>query len=367
MSKKLTCFLAAGGTGGHLFPAQALAEVLTARGHRVHLMTDDRAERYGVTFPAETIHVIRSATMTKRTPIAVAKTLNRLGQGVFQSLRILKKYKPDIIVGFGGYPTVPPLYGASLASIPLMLHEQNAVAGRANRMLAKKARSIATSFEITKGFEKAINADIRCTGNPVRLPILEGARQAYAPAMAGKAFKLLVFGGSQGARFFSDVVPQAIAFLPDNLRKRLEITQQCRAEDLMRVRDAYEDWGVSADLGSFFADLAQRMCDAHLIIARSGATTIAELSVMGRPSLLVPFPHSLDHDQAMNARILQQKEGAFVIDQDELSPLMLAEQLRKMMQSPDQLSQMAHNARQVGRPAAVIDLADMVEQSVQKR
>jgi UDP-N-acetylglucosamine--N-acetylmuramyl-(pentapeptide) pyrophosphoryl-undecaprenol N-acetylglucosamine transferase len=364
--QELRIVLAAGGTGGHLFPAQALAEKLQERGHHVYLMTDERAERYGVKFPARSIHIVRSGTVQKHNVLQYAKTFGQLGLGVWESLRILRRIKPHLVIGFGGYPTVPPLMAASFLKIPLVLHEQNAVAGRANAMLAGRASCIAVSFERTRGFDDHLPKCV-WTGNPVRQSILDHASYPYTMSQAGQPFNLVVFGGSQGARFFSQIMPKALQLMPETLRARLQITQQCRPEDLAIVREAYEDMALKANLGSFFVNLVDYMSDAHLIIARSGASTVAELGILGRPSILVPFPHSLDQDQAMNARILEEDGGALVLEQDTITPEKMADCIKTLMQQPEALASMARTTQKSGRKNAVQDLADVVERMAKAR
>ena len=352
--------LAAGGTGGHLFPAHALAAELSRRGMAVELATDERAERYGTQFPARAMHIISSATVISGSPVALARTAIQVGLGLVQSFKLILTLKPKAVVGFGGYPTLPPLFVAALRGIPIVLHEQNAVMGRANRLIAKRATAVATSFAKVAHLEGAEARTVR-TGNPVRQAVIEASRQKFE--LPGKAtkFNLLVFGGSQGARFFSDLVPAAFARLDDGIRSRFRVSQQCRPEDLARVRESYDRLGVEADLGSFFVDMADRLAASHLVVARAGASTVAELAVMGRPSLLVPYPHALDQDQMSNASALGKDGGAMVIEQKELTPERLAAELKGFVWDPKQLAKMAATSRIAGRPDAVLRLADLVE------
>ena len=351
--------LAAGGTGGHLFPAEALAHELKARGWDVHLATDARAQRFAGAFAQDHVHVIRSATIAGRNPIALLKTLWSLWQGNLDSRKLFRRLKPKLVAGFGGYPTLPPLYAASNMGIPTLVHEQNAVMGRANKGLAGRVKAIAGGFlPETDGAhaEKTVT-----TGNPVRPPVLAAAGTPYKRVKAGERFRLLVFGGSQGAQFFSTAIPAAVALLPEKDRMRLLITQQSRKEDESAVRDAYKKFGVPADVAPFFNDMPQRMADAQFVISRSGASTVSEITVIGRPAMLVPFPHALDHDQAANAAALAAVGGGEVVRQSELSPERLAEILQAAMNEPERLETQAKAAKSVGKPDAARLLADLAE------
>ncbi|PRD45193.1 undecaprenyldiphospho-muramoylpentapeptide beta-N-acetylglucosaminyltransferase [Phyllobacterium phragmitis] len=357
MSKGII-ILCAGGTGGHLFPAEALAHELTTRGWEVHLATDARAQRFAAKFPAKAVHVIRSATISGRNPVALAKTLWRLWQGNLDARRLFRRLKPKLVAGFGGYPTLPPLYAATRMRIPTFIHEQNAVMGRANKGLAARVDAIAGGFLKARGpyAEKIVE-----TGNPVRQAVLDVADTPYeVPAGAG-LLRLLVFGGSQGARFSSDVVPEAIACLPEALRSRLHITQQARPEDEERVRDRYAGLGVEAEVAPFFSDLPARMAASHLVIARSGASTVLELSVIGRPAILVPLPHALDDDQGHNAQLLVNVGGAFLRRQPEITAESLAGDIAVLFKNDGQLAAMAKAAQSAGRPDATRLLADLAE------
>jgi UDP-N-acetylglucosamine--N-acetylmuramyl-(pentapeptide) pyrophosphoryl-undecaprenol N-acetylglucosamine transferase len=353
--------LAAGGTGGHLFPAFALAEELQRRGHVVDLITDMRGDRYGTGFPARKVHMVPSATLAGRNPVAAVKTVIQLGRGVRAASRILADVRPAVVVGFGGYPTFPPLFAASRKGIPTMLHEQNAVLGRANRMLAKRVTAIATSFPVVRLLDGPMAIKVRFTGNPVRAVVIAAADQAYLVPAASGAFRILVFGGSQGARYLSDAVPPAMALLPDALKARLSIVQQCREEDLERVRAAYASAGLQAELAPFFKDLPARMAASHLVIGRAGASTVAELTVIGRPAILVPLPHALDNDQLANATRLAESGGGWCIEQKELTPERLAAAIWALAGEPERLVKSAAAAKAQGRPDAVARLADLVE------
>jgi UDP-N-acetylglucosamine--N-acetylmuramyl-(pentapeptide) pyrophosphoryl-undecaprenol N-acetylglucosamine transferase len=359
--------LAAGGTGGHLFPAYALSEELHRRGYVVDLITDLRGDRYGSDFPAREVYRVPSATLAAKTPLAAAKTTWTLSRGLAHALGVMRRVRPGAVVGFGGYPTFPPLLAAKLTRIPTALHEQNAVLGRANRMLARRVDAIATSFERTSLLNGSMIAKAHYTGNPVRDIVIAASANSYTVPRPGDRFELLVFGGSQGAKFFSDTVPEAVAALADDLRGRLHVTQQARDEDLDRVRAAYETAGISATVAPFFRDLPQRIADAHLVIGRAGASTVAELTVIGRPAILVPLPHALDNDQLQNATRLAEAGGGWAIAQRDLTPERLKHEIERLARDQATLLLAAEAAKSQGRPDAVIRLADLVEDLVSRR
>lgn len=361
---ELVVMLAAGGTGGHLFPAFALAEELGRRGIVVDLVTDERGDRYGSGFPARTVHEVPAATLSGRNPIAVGRTVATLGRGVKRAYALLGRVKPAAVVGFGGYPTFPPLIAAKLRGIPTGLHEQNAVMGRANRMLVSRVDRIGCSFENTKFVPEAATTKVRVTGNPVRDVVLRAARIPYETPNGGEPVVIVVFGGSQGARFFSDAVPPALAALPVAIKSRLIVVQQAREEDLDRVRAAYQAAGIRAELASFFKTLPELIANSHLVIGRAGASTVAELSVLGRPSLLVPLPHALDNDQLNNAKRLADAGGALCIEQKDLTGDRLTREIAGLVGSPERLAAAAAAAKGQGKPDAVARLADLVDELV---
>ena len=350
--------VAAGGTGGHLFPAEALAAALIRRGITVHLATDRRAARYGGAFADDAVHVVASATLRGRNPVAVAKTVTALGVGVYQANALIGRLKPAAVIGFGGYPTIPPVLAAAWRHVPSLVHDANAVIGRANRFLAPRVTAIATTFPDLFGNAPALAAKATLTGNPVRPAVAAAAATPY-PALDG-ALRLLVFGGSQGARIMADIVPSAIALLPPDLRARVSVVQQARDEDVARVRAAYAEASVAAEVASFFADLPARMAACHLVVSRSGASTVAELAAIGRPAVLVPLPHALDQDQFANAGVLEQAGGAVRIVQDAFTPRRLADEIAALAAAPQRLGSMASAARLVGRLDAADRLADLV-------
>ncbi len=360
-----TVLIAAGGTGGHLFPAEALAIALTARGWTIHLATDHRVEAYGQDFPAAKVHIIPSATITKA-PLEAARAIVQLAKGMIKARGVIKTVKPDVAIGFGGYPTLPPLLAATLMRVPTIIHDQNAVLGRANRFLAKRVTALATSFAAVGGAEGLAGKMVE-TGNPVRPMVLKAAERAYTDRWAGDSFHLLVFGGSQGARFMSDLVPPALGRLPEVLRKRVKVVQQCRPEDMERVAATYRQMGVEAELAPFFRDLPERIAASHVVVSRAGASTVAELAVIGRPAVMIPLPHALDQDQKANAEILAKAGGGWMVEQKDMSPERLAHDLAEMIGHPDRLAAAAKAAKAVGRPDAVERLADLVERVAAKQ
>jgi UDP-N-acetylglucosamine--N-acetylmuramyl-(pentapeptide) pyrophosphoryl-undecaprenol N-acetylglucosamine transferase len=353
--------LAAGGTGGHLFPALALAQELGRRGIVVDLVTDMRADRYDAGFPARQVYRVPSASPTGKSPLALARAVWSLARGVVASLRLMRRVRPGAVVGFGGYPCFPPLVAARLSGVPTALHEQNAVLGRANRSLARHVTAIAASFEQTKLLDRRAQSKVRVTGNPVRDLVVDWASLPYELPSEGGPYSLLVFGGSQGARFFADAMTEAVALLPAWLRARLSVVQQCREEDLPRVREAYKAAGVHANLAAFFPNLPEGMAKAHLVMARAGASTVAELTVMGRPAILVPLPHAIDNDQLQNALRLADAGAGWCLEQKNYTPQFLAEAVTDLLTSPDKLAAAAAAAKALGRPEAVTHLADLVE------
>ncbi|MFE1602732.1 undecaprenyldiphospho-muramoylpentapeptide beta-N-acetylglucosaminyltransferase [Methylobacterium sp. ID0610] len=353
--------LAAGGTGGHLFPAEALALRLRERGIRVALATDSRVEKLSGEFPASEIVPIPSATPSGRSPLARGAAMLTLGRGFAAALRAVRRLNPAVTVGFGGYPTVPPLLAAQMLKVPTLLHEQNAVMGRANGFLARGATVIATGFSEVRGVPAKATARRVHTGNPVRPAVLAAAQTPYPALAADGPLHLLVFGGSQGARVMSDVVPDAVARLPEGIRARLHLVQQARAEDLARAEAIYGRAGLaSVSVAPFFKDLPSRMAAAHLVVARSGASTVAELAVIGRPAILVPLPGSLDQDQAANAAVLGAAGAAFPRPQTDFTPERLAADLTGLFGAPERLTAAAAAAKGAGIPDAAERLAALV-------
>lgn len=352
--------LAAGGTGGHLIPAFALAAELHARGHHVALITDER----GAGIPGKpeflTAHVLPAGRFGKN-PLGWVGGVRAVLEGRAMALRLFESFAPSAIVGFGGYPALPALLAATSAGLPSIVHEQNAVLGRVNRLLAGRVDAIATSYDKVERLKPKHAAKVHLVGNPVRAEVL-ALRASDFPAFTEESlFRILVTGGSQGARVLSEVVPDGLAMLPPALRQRLQVTQQCRAEDLEAVRARYASHDIPAELGTYFEDMHERLAGAHLFIGRAGASTIAELTAVGRPAILVPLPIATDDHQAVNTREMVKAGGARMIRQDAFQPKELAKQIQAMAMNPQSLANAAHCAFNCGRPDAARDLADLVE------
>jgi UDP-N-acetylglucosamine--N-acetylmuramyl-(pentapeptide) pyrophosphoryl-undecaprenol N-acetylglucosamine transferase len=359
--------IAAGGTGGHLFPAEALAAELVARGERIALMTDSRSAAYdSPAFGNAERFVLKGSGLAGRSLKAAARSALSLAAGTMEARRILKRLDAAAVIGFGGYPSVPPILAARTlgrASRPVTaLHEQNAVLGRANRLLATGADLLAISVAETANVPAGARVEV--VGNPVRPALAALAGQPYAPPAEDGAIRLLVLGGSLGARVFSDVVPAAVAALPEALRGRLVVTQQTRAEDLPRVESAYREAGVPADLSPFFGDIAVRMSVAHLVISRAGASTVAELACAGRPAILVPLPSAIDDHQTGNARSLASSGAAWLMPQPAFTAEALARHLEAVLSNPPVLARAAAAAAREAHPEAARRLADLIQSLV---
>jgi UDP-N-acetylglucosamine--N-acetylmuramyl-(pentapeptide) pyrophosphoryl-undecaprenol N-acetylglucosamine transferase len=352
--------LAAGGTGGHLFPAEALGVELIRRGVRVRLATDARALRYSGLFSKDTIDVVPSATVRGRTPWSLAHTGALLAAGTAVSLNLMRRLRPRAVIGFGGYPTLPPLLAARLFGIPTAIHEANAVLGRANRFLSSRVSAIATSLPGVLDRDPQLSGKTTTVGTPMRPAVLAAAAVKFVSPEPAGPLRLLVVGGSQGARVMADIVPGAIERLEPALWNRLVLIQQVRDEDMTRVGAVYDRLKISAELAPFFTDLPARLASSHLIVSRSGAGTVAELGAIGRPSILVPLPGSIDQDQYANAGVLAQAGGALRIAQAEFTPDRLAAEISGFAAEPARLVAMAANARTVGRLDAAERLADLV-------
>ncbi|MFV0490721.1 MAG: UDP-N-acetylglucosamine--N-acetylmuramyl-(pentapeptide) pyrophosphoryl-undecaprenol N-acetylglucosamine transferase [Pseudorhodobacter sp.] len=350
--------IAAGGTGGHMFPAQALAEAMLARGWRVKLSTDARGARYTGGFPREVqVEQVSSATFARGGVAAKLIVPFRIGAGVMAALFRQLRDRPAVVVGFGGYPSIPALAAATLLRRPRMIHEQNGVLGRVNQIFATRVDAVACGTwpaELPEGVEGVP------TGNPVRAAVLERAGAAYIPP-GDYPMSLVVIGGSQGARILSDVVPAAVAALPDPLRRHLRVAHQARAEDVDRVTDFYADAGVRAEVETFFEDVPRRFSEAQLVIARSGASTVADLSVIGRPSILVPLAAAIRDEQTANARGLVEAEAAILIPESQLDSAVLTEQMTAVLGQPEAARQMAQNALSHSRPDATDRLVELTE------
>ncbi len=356
--------LAAGGSGGHVFPAEALSVELAARGCRLALITDRRGDAFGGALGDMETHRISAGAIAGKNPLRLLLSVSELAWGTWRARGLLGRLKPAAVIGFGGYASVPAMLAAFGRGFPTLLHEQNAILGRANRMLARRVGRLCVSFENTGGLLAEAAARTVHTGMPVR-PGVAALRDRPYPFLFGRApINLLVIGGSQGARVFSDVVPAALLRLPENLRARLRVSQQCRSEDLERARAAYRPSGIDADLSTFFDDAPDRMAAAHLVITRSGASTVAELAAIGRPAILVPYPHAVDDHQSANGHAVDAAGAGWLMPQDALTPESLADRLRDLFILPATLTNAAAAARAAGRLDAAQRLADAVMEMI---
>lgn len=362
--RRRTIVLAAGGTGGHLFCAEALGKSLSERGFDVCLMTDRRGGEYARRFPAAHVFVLPSATLTPSRPFRLPGQLWRLVRGYFKTRSLFRGLRPVGVVGFGGYPSIPPLVAAWRERTPIFIHEQNAVMGRANRFMIPHARLVATGFP--KVLKLAPRHKERCifTGNPVREVVYEAAKTPYRATEKSGRFNLLVFGGSQGTKVFCNVIPKALARLPDAIRHGLKVTQQCRREDVETVRDDYVEAGIEANVAPFYHDLARHMARAHLVVARAGASTVTELGVIGRPAILVPLPDALDRDQLMNAQIFVAGGGGWLIEQEHFTDDRFADLIMRLYRNRQELEVAAHCARRFSVPDATIHLAEAIRREI---
>jgi UDP-N-acetylglucosamine--N-acetylmuramyl-(pentapeptide) pyrophosphoryl-undecaprenol N-acetylglucosamine transferase len=356
----MNIILAAGGTGGHMVPAHALAAELKARGHGVMLVTDDRGAKYPGLFKDVPVHILPAGRLGGGA-IGMLKAMRSVLRGRRQARALYRQHRPDAVVGFGGYPAFPALLAASAAKIPTVLHEQNAVLGRVNRWLAGDAKAIATSYAEVERLKSACRAKVVLVGNPVRDEVKRLGELPFPPFDDSAPLKILVTGGSQGATILGAVVPAGLGLLPAPLRLRLQVVQQCRADDIAAVREKYAALNIPAELLTYIEDMPDRIADAHLVIARAGASTIAELTAAGRPAILVPLPIATDDHQTVNAREMADAGGARMIPQTEFTPATLAAQVEMIASDPQALANAAGRALSVGRPHATRDLADLVE------
>jgi UDP-N-acetylglucosamine--N-acetylmuramyl-(pentapeptide) pyrophosphoryl-undecaprenol N-acetylglucosamine transferase len=352
--------LAAGGTGGHMIPAHALAEELRLRGHHVALITDERGARIPGLFENVPVHVLPAGRIAGG-PIGWLRALKNILAGRAMASRMYETFRPSAVIGFGGYPALPALLAAQKDGIPSAVHEQNAVLGRVNRLMAGRVDAIATSYPEIDRLAPKHRAKVHLVGNPVRDEVLALRDQPYPALSEDGIFRVLVIGGSQGATVLSDVVPDGLAMLPEHFRRRLQVTQQCRAEDIEQVRAKYANHGIPADLATYFGDVPQRLAWSHLVIARGGASSIAELTAAGRPAILIPLPTATDNHQVANTREMTRAGGGRMILQSKFNSVELAKQMQKLGLEPQALANAAERAKSVGRPAATRDLADLVE------
>ena len=361
MSSKATsarvCVVAAGGTGGHMFPAEALAREMTTRGWRVVLATDQRGEQYAANFPAEEKHYLDTATGSG--PVALLKAGFAITRGVLQARAAFKRLDAGVVVGFGGYPSAPALVAALTQRLPTLIHEQNAVLGRTNRLLASRVKAVASSFPTLARAPSGLNAQV--VGSPVRAEIRALFDRGYVAPIEGGPIQVLVTGGSQGARILSETTPRSLAALPESIRARLRVQQQSRPETLEAARQIYLEAGIEAEVAPFFRDMASRLSQAHLVIGRAGASTCAELAVAALPSVLIPLKIATDDHQTLNARALTDVDAARVIAEDDVTVERLTEVLLTLLSDPVKLAQMSAAARSVAIPDAAQRLADLVE------
>lgn len=352
--------LAAGGTGGHMVPAHALAAELKKRGHGVLLITDDRGARFPGLFGGVPVHILPAGRLRK-SPLGLIRGVRSLLAGRREAKAIYKDHRPDVVIGFGGYPAVPALLAATRMGIPTVLHEQNAVLGRANRFLAGDAAAIATAYTHVERMKSRFGGKTVFVGNPVREAIAKLGEAPFPPFDEYAPFRILVTGGSQGATVLSKVVPEGLGMLSPSLRHRLQVMQQCRPDDIDDVRVHYAKLGIPAELMTYIEDMPAKLAEAHLVIARSGASTVAELTAAGRPAILIPYPEATDDHQTSNARDITEAGGARMIHQPLFTPKVLAKQIEVMAEDPQALINAASRALSVGKPHAARDLADLVE------
>ena len=352
--------LAAGGTGGHMFPAQALAEILKSEGWEIALMTDARGQRHCGCIPADRVIEVQAASISPRKPIQAIKGVFKLVRGVRQAKAFIKTWRPDIVVGFGGYPAFPAMRAAQSRGLPTILHEQNAVLGRVNRVFAAKATHVVSGFETLK--RASSKANVTCLGNPMRAQIVEAVPAAYV--LPKDRIHLLIVGGSLGARILSQRLPKAISALPETLRKRLHVVQQTTESELAGAREIYAAAGVTAMCETFFSDIETHLAKAHYVIGRAGASSVSEIALMGKPSLLIPLAIAMDDHQTANAKSLEDHMAADILPESEFTPEAVANILQDRLNDSNWLSSAAAAARALGRPNAARDLAQLVTATV---
>ncbi len=353
--------IAAGGTGGHMFPAQAFADEMKARGWATALVTDERGKKYAQNFQADFRQEVEAATFGSKAPHKLLGAALKLRKGTQEAARLFGEHKPALVAGFGGYPSYPSLSAARTQKIPIIIHEQNSVLGRVNRLFAGSARYVACGFDRLDRLPQAASANKRVVGNPVRAPILAVRDKPYPQPTDDGSLHILVTGGSQGARLFGEVIPAAIAGLPEEIRRRLSVVQQAREEQLDAVRAAYAEAGVRARVESFFSDMQDQLAAAQLVIARAGASTVTELAVAGRPSILVPLAIAMDDHQTANAEGMVAAGAADVVSEQKFAPVALTSLLKERLTNTAVLTARARAAYSLGRPDAARKLADLAE------
>jgi UDP-N-acetylglucosamine--N-acetylmuramyl-(pentapeptide) pyrophosphoryl-undecaprenol N-acetylglucosamine transferase len=358
------CLIAAGGTGGHMFPARAAADVLIARGWDVKLITDERGAKHASDFPGEPVAIIDASSPFVKNPFKLAPALWKLAKGYGQAQSVFREFKPDIVAGFGGYPAFPALAAARLSGLPYIIHEQNAVLGRVNRLFTGGAKGVASGFQRLDRL--APDAVHHVTGNPVRQAILDACADPFQLPKPGEKITVLVLGGSLGARILSESVPAAIASLPTEITDRLFVIQQTRAEALDAAQNVYDEAGIACELSPFFSDMGSIYARSHLIISRAGASSVSEIAAIGRPAIFVPLAIAMDDHQTANAEGLVEAGAALSISESQFTPEHLTHELTTLLQDEDRLGQLAKVSHDLGRKNAHNDLADLIEQSVEK-
>jgi UDP-N-acetylglucosamine--N-acetylmuramyl-(pentapeptide) pyrophosphoryl-undecaprenol N-acetylglucosamine transferase len=343
-----------------MVPAHALAAELKSRGHGVLLITDDRGARFPGLFEGVPVHILPAGRLGGG-PIGWLKALGAVARGRANAKRLYREHRPDAVIGFGGYPAFPSLLAASAMRIPTVLHEQNAVLGRVNRLLAGEAEAIGTAYDRLERLKPKHAGKSVLVGNPIRETVAKLGELPFPPFDEIAPLKILITGGSQGATVLGQVVPEGLGLLQPSLRRRLQVVHQCRPDDIERVRRRYAELGIPAELTTYIEDMPQKLADAHLVIGRAGASTIAELTAAGRPAILIPFPSATDDHQTANAREMTRAGGARTIQQSDFTPHVLARQIEAMAADPVALNNAAARALSVGRPHAARDLADLVE------
>ena len=363
VSRKQPIVIAAGGTGGHVYPALALADALRSRDWSIAFVTDERGTAFSDQKSGTEIYHIKAASLGGGA-CSKLKGLTQLGVGLLQARALLKRLCPAAAIGFGGYPSVPTMCAATQIGIPTIIHEQNAVLGRANRLLAPRVGAIATSFDKVAGIQPHSVGKAVLTGNPVRETISEIGNAPYPKMNETDQFNLLIFGGSQGARILSEVLPTALGSLSADERARLSVTQQCRPEDLAQVEDTYQSASISAILKTYFDDIPEHLASAHLVIARAGASTISALMAAGRPGLLIPYPHATDDHQTANAGNVAAIGAGWCVPEPDFTTELVATELRRFIQDPTVLAAAASNTTKLRKADAAERLADAVEASI---
>lgn len=354
-----TIILAAGGTGGHLYPAEALAQELLNRGHKIIIITDKRGNAFQKLSDKVHIDCVRAATFREGL-VNKLKAAADIAIGILQAALLMKKYKPDVVIGFGGYPSYPTVFSAQKLGIATILHEQNAVLGKANVHLSAKAVKIAVSLPDTRGISSVNQSKVVVTGNPVRAAICAVREKPYQPPSG--SFNIFITGGSQGAVVFSEVVPEAMGLLPADIKSSLSVVHQCREADVALAERKYKAAGLKAEIKSFYNDMPERLGACHLFIGRSGASTVAEIAVVGRPAIFVPYPGHADQQQKYNAELISGRGGAWVMMQDEFKPEALSKKIEQLAKNPSMLENAATAARSCGQPEAVKRLADLIDE-----